>query len=167
MFDLILIFIFLGSTAAVFTVVSRKVPAIVAIPEGEIQKSFAASPSRLTKAAALLRPFLARATYENTIVLYLEKILRRVRIWILKSDTFVSKILVRIQERSRTIAERDSQYWQGLKDWKKEQKETVVPITSLPALPAKNRTESVQKLFQAKSNQVEDRQDSVGGSTPP
>jgi hypothetical protein len=159
MIDLILLTMYLASVAGACTVISKKVPAIIAIPEREISRSFAARPPRLTRAVVLLGPFLERAKYETIIVLYLEKILRRARIWILKSDTFISRSLARLQERSRTMAEKDSQYWQGLKGWKKEQKETVIPSVSMPVILAKDRTESVQKLFQPKDKTLVEPED--------
>ena len=54
------------------------------------------------------------------------------------------------------MTEKDSQYWQGLKDWKKEQKETVIPSVSMPVILAKDRTESVQKLFQPKDKTLDE-----------
>lgn len=155
MFDLVLLGIFLASVAGAFTVVSRKIPAINAIPEGEIRQSFALNPPMLFKVVAFAQPFLVRAKYENSVVRFLEKNLRRLRVWILKSDTFVSRILVNLQERSRVLAEKDPQYWQGLKDWKKEKMENVIPDVPPPVIqPSKDRLENVQKLFQPKTEEL-------------
>ena len=167
MFDLVLLGIFLASVAGAFTMVSRRIPAVSAVPEGEIRQSLALNPPMLSKVAAFARPFLVRAKYENSVVRFLEKNLRRLRVWILKSDTFVSRTLVNLQERSRILAEKDPQYWQGLKDWKKEKMETVIPELPTPvAPPAKDRLESVQKLFQPKNEELIGEEDSGQKNLP-
>lgn len=153
MIDLILLIIFFASASFLSVLVSQKVPALAALPEKVLDESFFRRPSGVSIFLAVIRPWLEWGWYENAVLSRTEKFLRRVRIWILKSDALVSRLLSRVQERGKVLAEADENklyLLRDLKDWKKSNGVADVPVAHGLPLSQKN-VSGIQRFFQKKS----------------
>lgn len=152
MIDLILLIIFLAGASFLSVLVSQKVPVLAALPEKVLDESFFRRPSGISICLAVIRPWLEWGWYENAALSGAEKFLRRVRILILKSDALVSRLLSRVQERGKILAEADENklyLLRDLKDWKKSNGAADVPVAhGLPSL--QKNTSGIQRFFQKK-----------------
>lgn len=148
MVDFILLAIFLMSAGAFFFFLFQKVPALRAIPEEMVRQSFHVRPSRFHQCAAFCREYLRASRYEAACMLFIEKSLRRMRVWILKIDAIISRLLLRVQERSKAvIEERSNGYWQNLNDWRRQKEETAIPDVLSPPGKRQDRARSIRKIF--------------------
>lgn len=155
MIDFIFFAVFLASGGALTFFISRKVPILAAVPERVLEESFSVNQPKLSAWWSAIRLFANRVRIEGIVVSLLEKALRRIRMWFLKGDAMVSRMLTRLQERSRALSEQKPRYLQGLKAWKRTEKyagttpEILPPISS----PARN-LDGVQRLFQPKEEEI-------------
>ncbi|MBI2640098.1 MAG: hypothetical protein HYW90_04420 [Candidatus Sungbacteria bacterium] len=152
MIDLILLLIFLASVSFLSVLVSQKMPVLTALPEKVLDESFFHRPSRISIFLTAIRPWLEWGWYENAGLSGAEKFLRRVRIWILKSDALVSRLLSRVQERGKVLAETDENklyLLRDLKDWKKSNGAVDVPVAPGP-LSSQKSAGGMQRFFQKK-----------------
>lgn len=146
MIELITLTIFLASLSGIALIISRKVPRLMSLPERLIHESFVTKPSKFHVAAVSLSALIEWRRYEFLLVRFLEKTLRRIRVWILKSDAFVSKILALLQERGRKDTLQREKYWQTLRDLQKNNSESLPP-SSMEMPPTGSRIDGIRKLF--------------------
>jgi len=148
MVDLILLLIFLASSAMLAVFISQKVPALISVSDKILDESFLRRPPRITVFADAIRSFFEWRQYENIIISGSEKVLRRIRILIIKGDALVSRLLVRLQDRGKALAAEDKQYLlRDLKDWKKSNGTTEVPNILPRPVSSKEDTWGIKKFF--------------------
>lgn len=120
--------------------ISQKVPFLLSVPEQLIHESFVTRPSKIKRAEAYLRSLLHWERYEPGFIRFLEKMLRRIRVLILKSDSFVSGLLAGLQKKEEAEATRSPQYWAELRVVKANAPDSVSevssaqPLVSVPAI---------------------------------
>lgn len=108
MAELIAIIILLGSVIGMAVIIYRKIPLLVELPEVLPEKGESVG-SKLKKKIKEFSPF-KNFSYE----VFLQKLISKIRILTLKTDSKTSGWLQRLREKSQRKKENDN-YWQEIK----------------------------------------------------
>lgn len=122
MFDIIFFVIFLGAASAVAVMLWRKIPILLQVPEQLIEESFATRPSRIKHVLDPLTNFFRERGYRTFLHTAAMRSLTRVRLWLLRLERFVFRMIESLEARSRRWSELEGHYWSTLKEWKQDEK---------------------------------------------
>lgn len=117
---LIGIFLFSGGYAALL--VWRKIPLLLQIPPQLIEESFVTRPSHLKRYVSFSVEFFRSGRHRELYYAGLVRMLHWVRLWLLRLERMVFRMLEALQERSRELTATEERYWSELKTWKHETK---------------------------------------------
>ncbi len=160
MFDLVLVIVFLGSAGYAFSVVWKKIPLLIQIPQQLIQESFVTRPSRLKQIVEPVWGFFKHGRYGDLYYFSLAWFLGKMRLRLLKTERTVFRMLEAAQARGQKWSERREQsYLVGLRQWKDEKKqngtnipETVFHPEALASVVARKKRRSPRLSKKAESH---------------
>lgn len=70
------------------------------------------------------------------------------RVRVLKVDAALSRLILRIQDRSKIIAgDHENNYWQNLSDWRRQKEAEIIPEASFSSRGRGDRTGKILKIF--------------------
>lgn len=120
MIDLILLVIFLGTASYAILTVWRKIPLLTQVSQRLIDESFVTRPSHLKQYLEPLLYFFRQKRYRDFYYLALVKALHWARLRLLRLERRIFVALEALQARNSRLADNEKQYWNGLKQWKRD-----------------------------------------------
>lgn len=128
MVEAVLFAVFLGAAGTVLHIVGRKIPLLLQVPGQLIEESFVTRPSylrrRMSEGVAFFREERHRELYFAVLV----RLLHGVRLWLLRLERIVFRMLEALQTRDRDLSLAEERYWSELKQWKQEARVNGNPI---------------------------------------
>ena len=121
--DLFLTVVFIGTAGYAAAMVWRKIPLLLQVPQQLIEESFVTRPSPIRKYARPVIEFFRERRYLQLYYAGLVRTLHWIRLWLLRLERVVYRMLQALQERDRGISETEERYWSELKQWKHEGKQ--------------------------------------------
>jgi hypothetical protein len=118
-YEIIPIIILLVSLFAVLTIIFRKIPILVQLPEiseGRVKDGF------WSKVKNKIKNFHPLRSFSSDV--FLQKILSKIRVLTLKTDSKTSHLLQKLREKAQQKNLGDENYWQELKDSAKKRKKS-------------------------------------------
>lgn len=128
MIDLAILAIFLGACAGTFLMVWRKIPLLVQVPERLIEESFITRPPRLKLFLGPIVEFFRSERYREVYRTILVWALHRLRLWLLRFERLVSRMLEALRNEERLLSETEERYWSELKTWKQESRDNGADV---------------------------------------
>ncbi len=122
MIELILVGILLLSGGYATRLVWRKVPLLLQIPPQLIEESFVTRPSYLKTYLGLVVEFFRSGRHRELYYAGLVRLLHGVRLWLLRCERMVFRMLEALQARGRELSATEERYWGELKTWKQDAK---------------------------------------------
>ena len=137
MIDLVILAIFLVASGSAFMMVWRKIPLLLQVPPQLIEESFATRPPRLKTYLQPALDFFRSGRYRGVYQTALVWMLHRIRLWLLRLERFVFRMLEALRREEKNLSETEERYWGELKQWKQESREspTVLPDAVMKSEP--------------------------------
>lgn len=130
MIELALLAIFLGSAGTAAAMAWRKIPTLLQVPHRLIEESFVTRPSLIRRYANPVAHFIRRRGWREVGYAVAVKTLTRARLWLLRMERLVFRMLESLEARGRGLADDPAGYWGALKQWKEDSKENGASIPS-------------------------------------
>lgn len=122
MIDLLFLGIFLTSVSCAILLIWKKIPLLLSVPQQLIEESFVTRPSYLKTYLGRVMEFFRSGRHRELYYAGLVRMLHWVRLWLLRLERMVFRMLEALQERSRELTATKERYWSELKTWKHEGK---------------------------------------------
>lgn len=122
-FDIIVLAVFIGASSYVASILWRKIPLLIQVPQRLIHESFITRPSRVKQYLDPLVAFFRNGKYREVYYSLLAGVLGGVRLWLLRMERSVFRMLEAVQTESRRWSKNDQSYWGELKQWKQDKRE--------------------------------------------
>lgn len=120
MIDIIFLAVFIGTAGYAVLMVWRKIPLLLQVPQQLIEESFVTRPSHLKKYAGPALEFFRSGRYRELYYAVLVRVLHWVRLWLLRLERIVFRMLEGLQQRGANLSAAEERYWSELKQWKHE-----------------------------------------------
>jgi len=118
--DALLAAIFLAASGATALLVRRKISLLMQVPPHLIEASFTTRPSRIARSAGPVFEFFSRGRIRELYYAALVHSLHRLRLWLLRLERLVYRLLEGLQARTLKLSKTEERYWGTLKQWKHE-----------------------------------------------